>query len=136
MVAWGAEINMDLNAWLVKAKENANAKECGMYLIHNGVVRETSRKEVRQGVITAPVKAINFSYNKELLEKIVNETKNDNGIKYVDVYLNEGILNVGDDLMYVLVGGDIRDNVLNSMNSLLKRIKTECVKEEEILEKE
>ena len=127
---------MDLNAWLVKAKENANAKECGMYLIHNGVVRETSRKEVRQGVITAPVKAINFSYNKELLEKIVNETKNDNGIKYVDVYLNEGILNVGDDLMYVLVGGDIRDNVLNSMNSLLKRIKTECVKEEEILEKE
>ena len=123
---------MDLNTWLLSAKKNANAKDCGMYLIHNGVVRDSSRKEVREGIATDKVKAMKFSYDKDTLNRIIEEAKKEIGIKYVDAYLNEGVLNVGDDLMYVLVGGDTREHVLDTMNKTLTKIKTICVKEEEL----
>lgn len=123
---------MDLNTWLLSAKKNANAKDCGMYLIHNGVVRESSRKEVREAIATNKVKAMKLSYDKDTLNRIIEEAKKEIGIKYVDAYLNEGILNVGDDLMYVLIGGDTRDHVLDAMNKTLIKIKTVCVNEEEL----
>lgn len=41
----GAEPSMD--AWLNKAKQDPNASMVGMYLTHNGIVRETPRAQVR-----------------------------------------------------------------------------------------
>ena len=42
----GAEPSMD--AWLNKAKQDPNASMVGMYLTHNGIVRETPRAQVRR----------------------------------------------------------------------------------------
>ena len=38
-------------------------------------------------------------------------------------------LEVGDDIMYVLIGGDIRPNVVDALQFLVGKIKNECVTE-------
>jgi molybdopterin synthase catalytic subunit len=50
----------------------------------------------------------------------------------VRVWINEGRLTVGDDIMYALVAGDIRENVLSGLQELVRLIKTEVVREREI----
>jgi molybdopterin synthase catalytic subunit len=47
--------------------------------------------------------------------------------------MNEGELSGGDDIRYVMVGGDIRPNVSDALQFLVGRIKTECVTEQEII---
>jgi len=123
---------MNINDWLIDAKRQANSKECGMYLIHNGVVRSSSRIEAREGIKQDKVKEMNFSYDHNILNDIIIKYTNYPGIKYLNVWLNEGRLKVGDDLMYILVGGDIRNNCINCLNEMLSEIKNKCVKEEEI----
>ena len=54
------------------------------------------------------------------------------GIGYVRVWLNEGELQVGDDIMLVLIGGDIRPHVVDALQFLVGRLKNECVRETEI----
>ena len=55
-----------LDQWLREAKAAPEAAECGMYLCHNGVVRETARARVRQGQDdTAPVTGMLFDYDEK-----------------------------------------------------------------------
>lgn len=54
------------------------------------------------------------------------------GIFYIKVWLNEGELSAGDDIMYVLIGGDIRPHVVDALQYLVGRIKNECVTEIEL----
>ena len=51
------------------------------------------------------------------------------GIKYVRVWLADGQLAVGDDIMFVLIGGDIRLRVVDALQALVGTIKNECVSE-------
>ncbi len=122
-----------MDAWIKEAKEDKSAPECGMYLFHNGIVRQSARAKVRQGDISASdVKGMLFSYDKEKVEEAVENTQNMPGIGYVRVWLNEGQLEVGDDIMLVLVGGDIRPHVVDALQSLVGELKNHCVKEEEL----
>lgn len=122
-----------IDQWLKEAKMDENADRIGMYLTHNGVVRKTAKSLVRENDLDAKdVKGMLFSYDKEKLEQIIDETKKLVGIYHVRVWLNEGKLEVGDDLMYVLIGGDIRPNVTDALDYIVGRIKAECVTEEEI----
>ena len=122
-----------MDAWIKEAKEDKSAPECGMYLFHNGIVRQSARSKVRQGDISASdVKGMVFSYDKEKVEEAVENTQNMPGIGYVRVWLNEGQLEVGDDIMLVLVGGDIRPHVVDALQSLVGELKNHCVKEEEL----
>ena len=54
------------------------------------------------------------------------------GICYARAWLNEGRLGVGDDLMLVLVGGDIRPHVVDALQFLVGGLKRECVREQEL----
>ena len=54
------------------------------------------------------------------------------GIHYIRLWLNEGELRVGDDIMRVLIGGDIRPHVIDGLQYLVGRIKDECVSEREL----
>ena len=122
-----------VDQWLKEAKMDVNADRIGMYLTHNGVVRRTAKSLVRENDLGAKdVKGMLFSYDKEKLKQIIDETKMLEGIYYVRAWLNEGKLEVGDDLMYVLIGGDIRPNVTNALDYIVGRIKSECVTEKEI----
>ena len=72
-----------------------------------------------------------FGYDAEKLENAVSDAKKMPGIYYVRVWLNEGELSLGDDIMLVLVGGDIRPHVIDALQSLVGTIKNECVSETE-----
>lgn len=122
-----------LDAWFAEAKQAPEADQCGMYLTHNGVVRVTPKRQVREGVEgIGEVRAVRFSYDAEGLAAAVEEAKAFPGIHYVRVWLNEGELAVGDSLMYVLIGGDIRPRCIDALQKLVGKIKNELVVEEEV----
>ena len=122
-----------IDQWLREAKADSGAADCGMFLVHNGTVRQTARAKVRQGVEDAPdVRGMVFDYDDEKVTRAIEEAKKMDGIYYVRVWLNRGELSLGDDIMLVLVGGDIRPHVIEALQSLVGRIKTECVLEREL----
>ena len=122
-----------VDAWLREAKASPEAEECGMFLVHNGTVRKTAKARVRQGAEnTAPVSGMLFSYDREKVRQAVEEAKALEGIRVVRVWLNEGQLQLGDDIMLVLIGGDIRPHVVDALQQLVGKLKNECVTETEI----
>ncbi len=123
----------DISAWLREAKAHPDAGRIGMYLTHNGVVRATARSKVRQGDETAKhVVGMRFSCDREKAAAARREALEMEGVYYVRVWVNEGVLQVGDDIMYVLIGADIRPHAVQALEALVGRIKRECVTEEEI----
>ena len=121
-----------MDAWLKEAKADSLAKDCGMFLFHNGVVRATAKAKVRQGAEnTDAVTGMDFDYDAEGVSSAVARAYTLPGIYYVRVWLNRGCLDVGDDIMLVLIGGDIRPHVVNALNSLVGELKEKCVTERE-----
>lgn len=122
-----------MDVWIKEAKKAPNADKVGMYLNHNGIVRKTAKKMVREGDDNAKsVTGMLFSYDKEKVGQVVEAARKLDGIYYVRVWLNEGELKVGEDIMYVLIGGDIRPHVIDALDFLVGRIKAECVTETEL----
>ena len=122
-----------IDAWLKEAKAHESAPKIGMYLTHNGTVRQTAKAKVRYGAEdTKAVTGMLFSYDREKVDAIIAETYSLEGIYNIKVWLNEGQLTMGDDIMYVLIGGDIRPRVIDALNYLVGRIKNECVVETEL----
>jgi molybdopterin synthase catalytic subunit len=113
-----------LDAWLAEAKRDAGATGVGMYLCHNGVVRSYSRDG-------RPVVGMDLSVDRARLEEILTTARLMEGVSFVRAWINEGHLEVGDDIMYVMVGGDIRDNVFDALAALVRMVKTEVVTEAE-----
>ncbi|MBQ6582904.1 MAG: molybdopterin biosynthesis protein, partial [Mogibacterium sp.] len=119
------------DAWLAEAKSDPSAEKIGMYLTHTGIVRRTAKARVRFGEQdTRPVTGMLFSYDREKTEEAIEETLRLPGIYYLRVWLNEGQLELGDTIMQVLIGGDIRPNVIDGLQYLVGKIKSECVSEE------
>lgn len=122
-----------IDTWLKEAKAHESAPRIGMYLTHNGVVRQSAKAQVRLGETDAkPVIGMRFSYDQAAVDAIIAETYKMDGIYYIKVWLNEGELGVGDDIMYALIGGDIRPHVVDALQYLVGRIKSECVAETEL----
>lgn len=124
-----------MDEWLSQAKQQANAAQCGMYLFHNGTVRETPKAKVREtGDCEAANKTVDtlyFSYDAQKVAEAIRRAQQMPGIFYVRVWLNEGTLAIGDDIMLVLIGGDIRPRVVDALQALVGEIKNHCVIEEE-----
>lgn len=122
-----------MDRWLREAKQDSSAAKIGMYLVHNGVVRQSARAKVRFGEETAPdVQKMLFSYDEAKVQKAIKEAYELEGIYYVRAWLNSGELSVGEDIMYVLLGGDIRPHVTAALDFLVGKLKNECVTEKEI----
>ena len=122
-----------MDEWLREAKADENAARCGMFLFHNGVVRESAKAQVRSGVTDTPaVTGMNFAYDAVKVNAAITDALAMPGIFLVKVWLNEGMLAVGDDIMFVLVGGDIRPHVIDALQALVGEIKNHCVMEQEI----
>lgn len=113
-----------LDAWLEEAKRSCDLSATGMFLVHNGVVRGTSRS----GEIVA---GMDLVVDRARLDEIVESARLMEGVTYVRAWVNEGSLEVGDDIMYVVVAGDIREHVFEALQALVKMIKTQAVRETE-----
>ncbi|HZK18252.1 MAG TPA: molybdenum cofactor biosynthesis protein MoaE [Clostridia bacterium] len=127
------EASPSIDVWLREAKSAPNSSQSGMFLIHNGVVRQTPKSYAREGIDDGSlVTGMDFTYDAVKVDAAIVKTRGMKGINYVRVWLNNGHLKVGDDMMCVLIGGDIRTNVANAMEYLVGKIKNDCVDEIEI----
>jgi molybdopterin synthase catalytic subunit len=130
MDALTKKIPPSIDEWLNEAKRDPKSKNVGMYLTHNGIVRQTPKAKVRQGFDDGSIIiGMDFSYDKEKVDEFIESAYKMDGIFYIRVWLNEGWLEVGDDIMYVFVGGDIRPHVVDTLQYLVEKIKKECVTE-------
>jgi molybdopterin synthase catalytic subunit len=115
-----------IDQWMREIKADADPEALGMMLAHNGVVRGTAKDG-------KPVKGMKLSFDKEKLESRVNDMKKRDGIVEIRVWINQGELKIGDDIMYVLVAGRFRTDVLPALQELLTFVKSEVVREEEVI---
>jgi molybdopterin synthase catalytic subunit len=70
--------------------------------------------------------------DRDLLSELVESARLMEGVTHVRAWVNEGRLAVGDDIMFVLVAGDVRDHVFEALQALVSMIKTQVVTEEEL----
>lgn len=118
---------MDITAEIKKMKKEPGFSEnVGMILCHNGVVRGWSR--VDKSVVTK----IEVTPDRAKMERLRSEYEAKPGIYKILVEAKEGTLEPGDDLLFIVVAGDIRENVKPVLAELLDRIKSEAVSKHEI----
>ncbi len=107
---------MDMNALIDTIKAHPDYRKVGMILCHNGVVRGTSRDG-------SPVSGVTVKGDRGVIEKIVREQKKRPGIIEILYEINEGDLKVGDDLLVIVVAGDIREHVIPVLADTLNLVK-------------
>ena len=109
---------MDVNEMLESIRQNPDFEKVGMLLCHNGVVRATSRDGRR-------VEGLRVTVDHPGLDRIVSQQKQKAGIVDIRVEIAEDMdLAVGDDVMLLVVAGDIRQNVIAVLSETLDLIKT------------
>jgi molybdopterin synthase catalytic subunit len=96
-----------------------------MILCHNGVVRSTSRAG-------RPVSELTVRVERQPLQKIIDDIRQRPGIVEVLVEIREGRLYPGEDVMFIVVAGDFRENVFSALMDMVNRIKTEVTRKIEI----
>lgn len=113
---------MDISRTIAKMKEDpAFAENVGMVLVHNGIVRAWSRGD------RSPVNRVEVRVDQAKVEAIRREIEGREGIYRVLVEARSGMLRPGDDLLFLIVAGDIRENVKPALSLLLDRIKAEAI---------
>jgi len=118
---------MDISKAIATLKaEPGFTENVGMVLVHNGVVRGTSRLE--PGTVTA----VEVAPDQTRMEAICREAQSRPGIFRVLAEANSGLLKAGDDLLFIIVAGDFRENVTVVLADVLNRIKSEAVTKKEI----
>ncbi len=118
---------MDISKTIAAMKQDpAFAENVGMVLIHNGTVRSWSRDD------HFPVSQIEVAADESKVEQIRGEIEQMEGIFKVVVETHSGVMQPGDDLLFLIVAGDIRENVKPALALLLDRIKAEAISKKEI----
>jgi molybdopterin synthase catalytic subunit len=116
---------MDIADMIADIRKRPDFRNVGMLLAHNGVVRETSRDG-------RSVRGLRVSVDHGRLQRILNEQKLRPGIVDIRVAIAEDRdLSVGEDVMLLVVAGDIRENVIAVLTDTLNQIKTTVTKKTE-----
>jgi molybdopterin synthase catalytic subunit len=116
---------MDVSNLIQKIKSHPRYSEAGMILIHNGVVRKTSRNG-------KTVKGLRVSVDHTKLREVIAASQNQPGIVDILVEIAEDqVLSTGDDVMLLVVAGDIRENVIQTLSDTLNAIKSTVTRKTE-----
>lgn len=109
---------MNLQTMTDTIKRHPDFARVGMILSHNGVVRGASRDG-------RPVSGIEIRVDREKLSRIIEESRRKQGIVEVLVELAQEnrFLPVGADVMMLVVAGDIREHVFETLKDTLEAIK-------------
>ena len=109
---------MSIEKLIHEIKHHPDYPKAGMILCHNGIVRNTSRDG-------RAVTGLSIQVDHDRLRRIIEKSRQDPGIIDVLVEIQENrILSVGDDVMYLVVAGDIRENVIRTLHGTLDTIKS------------
>ncbi len=113
---------MDISKTIAEMKKQPGFTEkVGMLLVHNGVVRAVSRHG------GTPVERLEVCPDQSKIDTICRELSAKPGIFAVTALAKSGTFNPGDDLLFIIVAGDIRENVLPTLSEALNRIKSEAI---------
>jgi molybdopterin synthase catalytic subunit len=108
---------MDIKRLVEIVKKHPDYNNAGMILCHNGVVRGTSRDGRK-------VSGLRVRVDTEKLNSIIDTNKKRSGIIEILIEINEDRdLSVGDDVMLLVVAGDIRENVISTLSDVLNAVK-------------
>ena len=119
---------MDISAAIAALKQEPGFKEkVGMVLVHNGVVRATSRKDGHG------VTAVEIAPDLAKIEAIRKDIEGKPGIFRAVAEARSGRFVPGDDLLFLIVAGDLRENVKAALSEFLDRVKAEAVAKKEVL---
>ena len=119
---------MDISQAIAELKKKPGFTEkVGMVVVHNGVVRARSRQEGK------PVERLEVCPDQAKIEAICKELSQKPGIFSVTAHAKCGVFTPGDDLLFIIVAGDIRENVLPMLTEALNRIKSEAIGKSEHL---
>ena len=109
---------MNINKMMQEIKHHPDIDKAGMVLCHNGIVRATSRDG-------RAVTGLRVAVNHQQLRRILETQKQKPGIMDIRVEIAENQdLSVGDDVMLLVVAGDIRENVIAVLTDTLNLIKS------------
>lgn len=109
---------MDITKMMAAVKSHPDYPNAGMVLYHNGVVRSTSRDGRK-------VTGLRVAVDHDRLAEVLREHRKRPGIVEILVEINEGRdLGVGDDVMLLVVAGDVRENVIATLTDTLNAIKS------------
>ncbi len=118
---------MSIESMIKEIKANPDFNKVGMILCHNGVVRLTTREGQE-------VTGLSITVDHEKLDELIASQKAKKGILDVMVEIIENKeLKVGEDVMYIAVAGDIRDNVIETLTYTLNTIKTKITSKKQFL---
>jgi molybdopterin synthase catalytic subunit len=118
---------MDISRTIAQLKSRPDfADQVGMILVHNGTVRSRSRND------RSSVGAVTVHVDGDRLAQLRNEFLQHDGIYDIIVEARSGTLTPGEDLPFIVVAGDIRENVKPVLATLLDRIKSEAVSKQEL----
>ena len=115
---------MDFEKIIEKIRSHPESAKMGMIATHLGIVRGNSLNG-------RDVSEIEAAYDHEKIREIASYCKALAGIVDVVIEVNEGILKIGDIIMFVAVGGDVRDHVFPALVKTVDRIKKEAGKKKE-----
>jgi molybdopterin synthase catalytic subunit len=102
-------------------KAHPNISKAGMILCHNGIVRGSDRTGGKR------LSALKVVVKRSEIDRIRSWAESQTGIVAVAINALEGEFQVGDDVLYVVVAGDIREHVFSVMREAVERIKAEGV---------
>lgn len=106
-------------------KKHPDFPRAGMILCHNGVVRETSRDG-------RPVRGLKVSVDAGQLESILAACRRRPGIIDARIAINaDRYLSVGEDVMYLVIAGDVRERVIDALREVLDAVKTRATRKTE-----
>ncbi|WP_045221185.1 molybdenum cofactor biosynthesis protein MoaE [Desulfonatronum thioautotrophicum] len=118
---------MDISQAIARLKQEPGfADNVGMVLVHNGTVRSWSRKDKQQ------VTALEVTPDQTKIQELVQDFSTRPGIFRIVVEARSGRFQPGDDLLFIIVAGDVREHVKPVLAELLERIKAEGVRKREI----
>jgi molybdopterin synthase catalytic subunit len=118
---------MDISQRIAEMKKQPGFQDgVGMILIHNGVVRNWSRKDKSQ------VTALEVTPDLDKIEAIRQEFLQRQGIFDIVIEAHGGTFQPGDDLLFLIVAGDLRENIKPVLSELLDRVKSEAISKREI----
>lgn len=109
-----------------KVRSHPDIHKAGMILVHNGFVRASDKTGSRQ------VQGVSVQADRGEIKKVQDWALSQPGIVAVAIEAFDGDLRVGDDLLYIVIAGDIRENVFPVLREAIERIKSSGVTKKEI----
>jgi len=109
-------------------RANPNFHKAGMIASHLGIVRSFSRDG-------KAVSGVDVEFDNEKIEEIIRDIKSRPGIVDILIETNSGHLAVGDEIVTIMVAGDIRENVFPALIDAVNRLKSEAsTKKENVID--